>query len=514
MRLPRLLEVCQLPFVSLLVHDVGVVELAAQVFPHRRHVFFPELVAFCGLLLRQSDGLCLFRQLVDPVDPFPFHALLPFAPIVARAVRNVNFPLLFPAADRIIKGRKEAVRMKLLILGGGASGMMAALSAAESQDCEITLIERQGRVGRKLMATGNGRCNLTNLHTDETRYHGDHPDFVRRALGSFDVDKTLAFFHRLGLYTVVEPDGKVYPLSDQANSVVDVLRFALEQRGVCVTTSCDILRAGKAREGFVLESATGERFVGDKLIVACGGCAGKTLGGTRAGYRLLASFGHTVTELRPSLVQIRSDAPFLRSLKGVRAQCRLSLKADGRTIASECGEIQFTDYGVSGPVAFSLSRGVLPDGKDQLLLLDLLRETGETALFSSLRARCEAFPDLETEHLLTGMLNTRLGQTVVKVCDLPLREPLSALSDSDLQRLSHLLKFFPIPVTGLLGMEHAQVTAGGVDTSEFRADTLESRIVPGLFATGELLDIDGDCGGFNLQWAWSSGYVAGKLGNL
>ncbi len=404
--------------------------------------------------------------------------------------------------------------MNVLILGGGASGMLAALSAAERGDCEVTLLERQSRVGRKLMATGNGRCNLTNLHADETHYHGDSPAFVRPALTYFGVDRTLEFFRKLGLYTVTEADGKVYPLSDQANSVVDVLRFALEQRGVRVVTSCDIIRAERNRKGFFLKSATGECFTGDRLILACGGCAGKTLGGTHAGYRLLSSFGHSITPLSPALVQIRADAPFLRSLKGVRAQCRMTLKSDGGVAAEECGEVQFTDFGVSGPIAFALSRSVSPDAEGQVLLLDLMQHIDEAALCAALAERCAAFPELDTEHLLTGMLNTRLGQTVVKTAGLPLHDPLSALTADALRALSHLLKYFPLPVAGLLGMEHAQVTVGGAETSQFRADTLESRLVPGLFATGELLDIDGDCGGYNLQWAWSSGYAAGKLGNL
>ena len=178
------------------------------------------------------------------------------------------------------------------------------------------------------------------------------------------------------------------------------------------------------------------------------------------------------------------------------------------------GEVQFTDFGVSGPIAFALSRSVSPDAEGQVLLLDLMQNIDEAALCAALAERCAAFPELDTEHLLTGMLNTRLGQTVVKTAGLPLHDPLSALTADALRALSHLLKYFPLPVAGLLGMEHAQVTVGGAETSQFRADTLESRLVPGLFATGELLDIDGDCGGYNLQWAWSSGYAAGKLGNL
>lgn len=403
--------------------------------------------------------------------------------------------------------------MQILIIGGGAAGMMAALTAAEDASNQITLLERQNRVGKKLLATGNGRCNLSNLNAGATYYHGADDRFVDGILRRKSVTDTVEFFRALGLYTVAEEDGKLYPLSDMANSVVDVLRFSLEQKGIRVVTSCDVLSIRKKARGYQVET-TGESYYGDKVIITCGGAAGKNLGGTRAGYKLLSMVGHSCTELYPSLVQIKTDTRFSASLKGVRADCAMTLKEDGRVIAKSEGEIQFTDFGVSGPISFALSRSVSVGTGEMLLLLDFLRNFDEVQVVCQLQERCERFPKLMAEQLLTGMLNSRLGQSVLKFTGVEFSAPLCELKTDVLQKIAHNLKFFPLSVQGTLGMEHAQVTAGGVPTEEFRADTLESRLAPGIFAAGEVLNVDGDCGGFNLQWAWSSGYVAGKLGKI
>lgn len=398
--------------------------------------------------------------------------------------------------------------MKVLIIGGGASGMMAALTAAEDSSNQVTLLERQSRVGRKLLATGNGRCNLSNVHAGPGHYHGAAPSFADRALAFFPVDDTLAFFRSLGLWTVTEPSGKIYPFSDQANSVVDVLRFALEQRGVDVRCGCEVTGVSKKARGYNVRTAE-QTFFCDRLILACGGMAGGKLGGTDWGYRLLGSMGHTVTPLQPSLVQMKTDTTLTRSLKGVRADAGITLKQEGRTVAVNQGEIQFTDFGVSGPAIFELSRQV---DRQSLLLLDLLRPWEETFIQAALEERCVQFPDLPSEELLTGMLHNRLGKVVLKASGIQLPEALGQLDRDTLHRIAHTAKYFPLTVTGVMSMDQAQVTAGGILTSEFRSDTLESRLCPGLFATGEVLDIDGDCGGYNLQWAWSSGRLAGKLG--
>ncbi len=399
--------------------------------------------------------------------------------------------------------------MKVLVIGGGASGMMAALTAAEDPNNKVTLLERQNRVGRKLLATGNGRCNLSNIHADPSHYYGENPGFVRKALEVFSVEDTLAYFRSLGLLTVTEASGKVYPFSDQANSVVDVLRFALEQRGVDVRCGCEVLSIGKKARGYQAKTAD-EAFFGDKLILACGGAAGSKLGGTDWGYKLLSSMGHHVTALRPSLVQIKTDTTVTKSLKGVRADAGITLKQNGQVIAVNSGEAQFTDFGISGPAIFEISRLVEDHG---LLLLDLLRPLAEEELCADLMQRRETAPDLPGEELLTGLLHNRLGKVVLKISGIEIPAFTRDYTDKDLARIARTIKFFPMTVTGVMGLEQAQVTVGGVLTSEFRPDTLESRLNPGLFATGEVLDIDGDCGGYNLQWAWSSGRLAGKLGN-
>ncbi|MBP3633131.1 MAG: NAD(P)/FAD-dependent oxidoreductase [Oscillospiraceae bacterium] len=397
--------------------------------------------------------------------------------------------------------------MKVLVIGGGASGMMAALTAAEDPNNTVTLLERQNRVGRKLLATGNGRCNLSNIHADVSHYHGEDPGFVRFALERFGVDDTLTYFKSLGLLTVTEDSGKVYPFSDQANSVVDVLRFALERHGVQVLCSREVISIGKKARGYTVKTAE-ESFYCDKLIVACGGAAGSKLGGTDFGYRLLASMGHSCTSLSPSLVQLKTDTSFTRSLKGVRADAKLTLKQNGTTLLENRGEVQFTDFGISGPAVFEISR-YASDRKDLLLLLDLLQPMQEEELCDFLLQKQSGAPEAPLEDFLTGVLHNRLGRVVLQYLGLELSLPASA---ADCKKVAHLIKFFPLTITGTMGLEQAQVTAGGVPTSEFRPDTLESRRNPGLFATGEVLDIDGDCGGYNLQWAWSSGRLAGKLG--
>ena len=401
--------------------------------------------------------------------------------------------------------------MKILIIGGGASGMMAALTAAEQPGNAVTLLERQSRVGRKLLATGNGRCNLTNLDLAATHYHGSRPDFAVPALSRFGLDDTLRFFRSLGLLTVADDTGRVYPLSDQANSVLDVLRFALETRGVSVVCSCDVIEVKKKARGYEAISATGERYFGDRLIVAAGGCAGKKLGGTKSGYRLLGMLGHSCTPLSPSLTQIKTDQTHVRALKGVRADALVQLRQNGRRIAHEAGEVQFTDFGLSGPVAFSLSREAgLLDGAE--LTLDFLRAYGcadVDALLQNKRAAMGALPAAE---LLSGMLHARLGGVIMRRALGSLQRPAGALTDAELTQVRQQLRCFTLPVTGVMGMENAQVTAGGIATDEFDPQTLESRLAPGVFATGEVLDIDGDCGGYNLQWAWSSGRLAGMLG--
>lgn len=402
--------------------------------------------------------------------------------------------------------------MEVAIIGGGAAGMMAALTAAEWTDSSVVLLERQSRLGRKLLATGNGRCNLSNLHCAPQHYHGRSPDFVRPALDAFGPEDTLAYFRRLGLLCRAEDSGRVYPLSDQANSVLDTLRLALEGFGVTVRTDCQVSAIAPQSSGFLLTTSAGTLFA-DKVIVTAGGAASPKLGGTRDGYQLLRSLGHRCTKLYPSLVQLRTDTTYTRALKGVRAEAAVTLKNGQAVITQQRGEVQFTDYGVSGPVIFELSRAAVTEEGPLTLSLDLVESLSQSELVELLAEKQQLLPGLTLENLLTGVLHNRLGRTVLRYSGRKLTQSVSELSRRDLAHIARSCKAFQLEVTGNQGLEHAQVTAGGLRTDQFHPETLESRCCPGLYAAGEVLDVDGDCGGFNLQWAWSSGRLAGLLGH-
>lgn len=399
----------------------------------------------------------------------------------------------------------------IIIIGAGASGMMAALTAAEVPGRKVILLERQQRAGRKLLATGNGRCNLTNTGATIENYHGENRDFAAPALDAFPPQAVLDFFHSLGLVTVEEYGGRVYPLSDSANSVLDVLRFHLEARGVELKAAEPAREVKRERQGFTVVTDS-ERLHADKLIIACGGVAGAKLGGVSDGYELLKMLGHKRTALYPSLVQLVTAPEYPRALKGVRADCALRLYAGENLLAESGGELQFIETGVSGPAVFDLSRAAALNGRGLTLTADFLRGYDEAVLFDLFRQRRETLPDLPAGDMLTGIVHNRLGKMLIRYAGLNANAPLRELDERALQTLAKACKDFRLPVQGTEGFDKAQVTAGGVKTSGFNPETLESWFVPGLFACGEVLDIDGDCGGYNLQWAWASGRLAGRLG--
>ena len=396
--------------------------------------------------------------------------------------------------------------MTIGIIGGGAAGMAAALAAAEDKNCSVVLMERQARLGKKLSATGNGRCNLSNLHASEGGYNGDDPHFHEYALAQFPPEETLGWFSGLGLYTVAEPSGKIYPYSDQANSVVDVLRFSLEKENIEVLTDFEVMKVKKTGDRFSVTSKD-RTLEFDRLIIACGGLAGTKLGGTMAGYKLLRSFGHKCTKLRPTLVQVKTSWPGISALKGVRANCHAAIYHDGKRQRQSVGEVQFTEFGLSGPVIYEISRDACQGSGEWDCTLDFLPDIPADQLRELLSRRRAT--GLNAEDLCTGILHNRLGRVLVKEADIRANTPISALTDGQIEDIVSLTKGFTVGLTEPLGMDAAQVTAGGIVTSEFDPQTMESRLIPGLYACGEVLDVDGDCGGYNLQWAWSSGRLAG-----
>ncbi len=389
------------------------------------------------------------------------------------------------------------------IIGGGASGMAAALAASENPNTQVILFERQARVGKKLLATGNGRCNLSNLHAAEGGYHGEDAAFADPAIRALPPEATLQWFKALGLFTVVEDSGRVYPWSDQANSVVDVLRLAMDKENITVHTGWEVKNIRRKDNGFLVDDV----FC-DKLIIACGGLAGTQLGGSLAGYKLLGKFGHKSTKLRPALVQIKCSWHGSAALKGVRAECTVKILKDGALFKEGAGEIQFTEIGLSGPVMFELSRDICAEAGEWTAVLDLLPGYTSDALLTELTRRKDT--NLTTDDLLTGILHNRLGRVLVKAAGIKSNLPVKELKAEELAEVCRVVKACHITLTEPLDMASAQVTAGGVLTGDFNPCTMESKLVPGLYACGEVLDIDGDCGGYNLQWAWSSGYCAGS----
>ena len=393
------------------------------------------------------------------------------------------------------------------IIGAGASGMAAALWASRELNVQVVLMERQARVGRKLQATGNGRCNLSNEKFHISHYHGEDPTFTEQVFSQFGVEDTLNWFSSLGLCTVTEQSGKIYPYSDQANSVVDVLRLALDKENITLRLGFEAEKIKYSPNGFAVESKE-EIVTCDRLIVACGGLAGSKLGGTMAGYKLLSKLGHRSTKLRPNLVQIQSRWQALSSLKGVRANCNVEILHNGDIFAQSRGELQFTEQGLSGPVIFEISRDVCSASGSWIASLDFMPQWNEDKLMAHLQNRMQT--NYPIDELLTGVLHNRLGRVLTQCAGIKGKAYCKDLSQRELEELCRCVKALEVELTEPMGMENAQVTAGGVQTDDFDPYTLESKKIPGLFVCGELLDVDGDCGGYNLQWAWSSGCVAGR----
>lgn len=394
---------------------------------------------------------------------------------------------------------------KVAVIGGGASGLMAALSASELYDTVV--FEKNERVGRKLMQTGNGRCNLTNDDITDLHYFGN--SFVNGAFSRFSKDDTLRFMMDLGLMAKREYGGRYYAYSGQAGSVVDALRFAATKKAIDIRTGVRVTGIAKNGDVFTVKTSdTEEAF--DFVIVCCGGPAAEKLGGSYDGIDILRSFGHSINDPKPALVPLTTDNRYTRMLKGVRVQGKASLKSKSRGVIREAeGDILFTDYGLSGPAIMDVSRFV--DIKEDLYVsLDLMPEISEEELIS----RLERMKDIRDSagDLLLGLIHNKLSIVMAKYCGIEPSLPTDELTDKDIRKLARVVKGMSFSVKGTTGFANAQTSSGGACTDGFDSLTLESRIVKGLFAAGEVLDVDGECGGFNLQWAWSSGYVAGRCG--
>ena len=398
-----------------------------------------------------------------------------------------------------------------IVVGGGAAGLAAAVFLTrEKPACRVLVLEKNPRVGKKLMATGNGTCNLTNIHADATCYHGA-PALAERALKALTIPQTLDFFTAIGVDCVTRPDGKVYPASEQAGAVLDALRLTAEAQGVTLLCEKKAESIQKTKNGWSV-SADGEIYTAPYVLITVGGAAAPALGGAADGYRLLTDHGCRKTPLFPSIVQLRTATDYVRAVKGIRVDAALRLCLNGREVAAQTGEVLFTDYGLSGPAVMYASRPAADwerQKKGELTAhLDLLPDWSLPDLTARVAARGR-LPGRTLEDLLTGLVHKRVGQTVLRVAGvLPLTRPADSLTQQEAARIAATLKDWTISVTGTQGFGGAQVTAGGIAAAEVDPATMAVKRLPGVYAAGEVLDVDGDCGGFNLQFAWSSAYVA------
>lgn len=398
--------------------------------------------------------------------------------------------------------------MKIVIIGGGASGMTAAIKAKQTNsNAQVIVLEKMDRIGKKLLATGNGRCNYSNLNASPKDYYGQQPHFVNYALKEFTVDYTVNFFNNMGVFPREESQGRLYPFSGQASSVLDALRYEMDKLGIEVITNAVVKNIDIKKSAFKL-TLKDSTINCNRLIIACGGCASPKLGSDGSGFELLKSLGHSITPLSPALVQMKTKPEEIKGLSGVRVPCNATLIYKDRVIADEQGEVQFTDYGLSGIAIFQLS---LAYKKGAVIALDFMEEYPLKNVFDILWARRESLSTLTMESYFNGLLNKRIGNLIARACGIEkLSYRVSDLDKDMVWKIAGCIKNMTFHITGLKGFENAQATAGGVDTREFNRETMESRLINGLYCCGEIFDVVGSCGGYNLQWAWSSGMLAGK----
>jgi predicted Rossmann fold flavoprotein len=405
------------------------------------------------------------------------------------------------------------LKHSLIIIGGGAAGLTAALMAKDL-GIDVAVIEGTDRVGKKILTTGNGRCNISNENIDISRYHSEDSYFPKHILASFSSTDTVDFFAYLGMPLVTLDGGKMFPMSMQASSVLDILRFALEEKNIPVYVNTKVKEIIKETNGFKLYSTDNAKYQCKKLIIATGGKSAPKTGSDGSGYTLAKQLGHSIVSTVPALVQLKLDYNRLKALSGVKFDGYAEIFVNNKAVQKEFGEILFTDYGISGPPILSLSRTAsygLSKNDRISLTIDMLPTISSEALPEFLENHWSVFGSRGVHDSFIGIINKKIIPIILKEAKIEdINKPCCNLDWKERNAIYALLKQWKFEVSGTNSFTNAQVTAGGINTKEVNPETLESNITPNLYFAGEVLDVDGDCGGFNLQWAWSSGAIAAK----
>ena len=395
----------------------------------------------------------------------------------------------------------------IIIIGGGASGIMAALSARNFTD-KVLIIEKNNRIGKKILVTGNGRCNFTNITMKNIDYN--NPEFVNDVFEQFDVHDTIDYFDSLGIVAKIEDEGKTYPLSEQASSFLDVFLYEINNKKINVVLEQNVSFVSSANDIFSVRTDTNQLYKGKTVILATGGKSMPLTGSNGSGLVIASGLGHKIINPFPALVKLKLDSPYLKQLAGLKINSQVDLLSGEETIQSEYGDILFANYGISGPTILELSRKAnefLNFNKEVSLRIILIQSISKQKIIE----RLDRFLDREISQALIGLVHKRLINVLIKEAGIEKNNLLVRdIPKDQIYRLIDLFYDWRLLVKGSLGFEESQVTAGGINLNEVSSKTLESKLVKGLFFTGEVLDIDGRCGGYNLQWAWSSGYLAGK----
>ncbi|MDU7254200.1 MAG: NAD(P)/FAD-dependent oxidoreductase [Clostridium sp.] len=401
---------------------------------------------------------------------------------------------------------------EIIILGGGASGIVASI-ISKDMGSDVAILESNDRIGKKILTTGNGRCNITNENISNCKYYSNNNNFYKFILSQFTLEDTKNFFNSLGLPLITLNEGKIYPMSLQASSVLDILRLAIEDRQIPIYFNNKVKNIKKSNKEFVITTEN-EIFQCKKLILASGGMSAPNTGSDGSGFKLAKNLGHNIIHPVPGLVQLKLDFPYLKSLSGIKFDGNVKLALDNKILREEFGEILFTDYGISGPPILqlsSLASKLLYNNKKVYLQIDILPNMSKEELINLLENHWGTFYYRTIHDSFIGIINKKLIPTLLKYCGIKnIHMPCQDISWQEKEKIFNTLKNWTFIITGTNSFKNSQVTCGGVDTSQVSNKSLESLKVKNLYFCGEILDVNGDCGGFNLQWAWSSGYIAGK----